>query len=200
LDLREDYAPLVYVADAQDRDPDAEWAVVVRSNQPLDQLVGEIKRAVAESDPALVLNFQVFRTMVKDGLLRERLMATLSGFFGALAALLAMVGLYGVISYMVVRRRNEIGIRMALGADRGSILAMVLREAAVLLGTGIAIGAALAVAGGSTVRALLYGLTPSDPSTLVFAALGLSAVAALASLLPAQRASRLDPMVALRDE
>ena len=199
-DLREEYSPMVYVADAQDRSPDPEVEVVVRSDQPMDQLTGEVKRAVAETNPALVLKFRVFRTMVKEGLLRERLMATLSGFFGALAAVLAMIGLYGVISYMVVRRRNEIGIRMALGADRGSILAMVLREAAVLLGTGILIGAALAVAGGSTVRALLYGLTPSDPSTLVFAAMGLSAVAALASLLPAQRASRLDPMVALRDE
>ena len=105
-------------------------------------------------------------------------MAILSGFFGFLAALLAMIGLYGVISYMVVRRRNEIGVRMVLGATRGNVVAMILREAAALLGVGIAIGAVLAVIAATSARALLFGLRPSDPATLVIAAASLAAVAA----------------------
>ena len=127
-------------------------------------------------------------------------MATLSGFFGFLAALLATVGLYGVISYMVVRRTNEIGIRMALGADRSGILKMILREAGGLLIIGVVLGALLSVIGARTATALLYGLKSYDPLTLSAAIALLATVAALASSLPAQRASKLDPMVALREE
>jgi putative ABC transport system permease protein len=127
-------------------------------------------------------------------------MARLSGFFGLLAALLATIGLYGVISYMVARRKNEIGIRMALGANRESIVKLVMREAAVLVGLGLSIGTALALAGGRTASAMLFGLKPWDVATFAMALSGLSLVAAAASLLPALRAARLDPMVALRDE
>jgi ABC-type antimicrobial peptide transport system permease subunit len=127
-------------------------------------------------------------------------MATLSGFFGFLAALLATVGLYGVISYTVARRRNEIGIRMALGAQRGNVLGMIMREAGLLLAMGIAIGAALSLAAARTATSLLFGLKPYDPVTILLATVALAAVAALASFLPAHRASRLDPMVALREE
>ena len=127
-------------------------------------------------------------------------MATLSGFFGFLAALLATVGLYGVISYMVVRRTSEIGIRMALGADRAGIIAMILREAGALLGAGILIGVMLSVASARTAKSLLYGLTSYDPITLIAAVLLLAIVTVAASSLPARRASHLDPMVALREE
>jgi putative ABC transport system permease protein len=127
-------------------------------------------------------------------------MATLSGFFGALATILAMVGLYGVISYMVVRRRNEIGVRMALGASRNDILVMVLREAAILLGIGLVTGTALALAAGTAAASMLYGLKPRDPLTLGAAITGMIIVALLASLLPAQRAATVHPMEALRED
>jgi putative ABC transport system permease protein len=138
--------------------------------------------------------------MIREGLLRERLMATLSGFFGALAALIAAVGLYGVMSYLVARRTNEIGIRMALGANSGNIVGLVLREAGSLLAIGLAVGAALAVAAGYAAGSLLFGLRPTDAGILAMAASLLAAVAIAASYLPAWRAARLDPITALREE
>ena len=129
-----------------------------------------------------------------------RLLAMLSSFLGILAAVLATIGLYGVIGYIVARRTNEIGIRMALGASPRQILAMVVGEAGSLLVVGVMIGTVLAVAAGKSAATLLYGLKPYDPLTLVLAAAGLGAVAIAASLLPARRAAKLEPMVALRDE
>jgi putative ABC transport system permease protein len=155
---------------------------------------------LVEINPAMVVNFRIFRTTVREGLLRERLMATLSGFFGALAAVLAMIGLYGVISYMVIRRTNEIGIRMALGAKPRGILTMVLREAASLLGIGLAIGTVLAALGAMLARGLLFGLRPSDPMTMFMAIAMLAVVAMVASYLPARRAANVNPITALRDE
>jgi putative ABC transport system permease protein len=139
-------------------------------------------------------------TQVRDSLLRERLMATLSGLFGALAGLIATIGLYGVMSYMVARRRNEIGIRMALGAGRADVVRMIMREAILLLGAGLVVGTVLAIAAARTAATLLFGLQPWDPSTLAMAAVALAAVATLASGLPALRASRLEPTAALREE
>jgi len=127
-------------------------------------------------------------------------MATLSGFFGALAALIATIGLYGVMSYTVARRRNEIGIRIALGADRHAVVAMVMREAGVLLIAGVIVGSALAVAAARTAATLLFGLHPGDPATLAMAAAGLGTVAMIASYVPALRAARLQPTEALREE
>jgi putative ABC transport system permease protein len=142
----------------------------------------------------------LFRGMLRDSLLRERLMATLSGFFGILAVVLATIGLYGVISYMVARRRSEIGIRMALGANRGDVLALVLREAAMLLAAGLAIGTGLAIAVGRTASSMLFGLKPTDPVTIGLSVALLAVVAFIASFLPALRAARLEPMLALREE
>jgi ABC-type antimicrobial peptide transport system permease subunit len=127
-------------------------------------------------------------------------MATLSGFFGALAALIATIGLYGVMSYSVARRRNEIGIRMALGADRREVVRMIMREASVLLAAGLIVGTVSALAAAQSARALLFGLRPYDPTTIVTAIGVLSIVAVLASYVPALRASRLEPTEALRDE
>ena len=106
----------------------------------------------------------------------------------------------GVISYMVARRRNEIGIRIALGADRGTIINLVIKEAGLLLGAGLIIGTALALATGRTAGSLLYGLRPSDPVSIAYAVALLAMVALVASFLPALRASRVEPMVALREE
>jgi ABC-type antimicrobial peptide transport system permease subunit len=138
--------------------------------------------------------------MIEEGLLRERLMAKLSGFFGGLAVLLAVIGLYGVISYMVARRRNEIGIRMSLGADRRSIMGLVLRESLLLLAVGLTLGVALALGASRAATSLLFGLKPHDPATLAMATVILATIALAASYLPALRASKLDPVVALRNE
>ena len=147
-----------------------------------------------------VTQFKSLAVQVDESLARERLLATLSGFFGALALLLAMIGLYGVMSYNVARRRNEIGIRMALGAEQSRVLRMVLKEVAILIGVGLAIGLGAAFGTTRFVESFLYGMKPNDPWTLTLAAAVLAAVAAIAGFLPARRASRLDPMTALRDE
>ena len=127
-------------------------------------------------------------------------MATLSGGFGLLAGLLATLGLYGVIAYMVARRRNEIGLRIALGADRGRVIRMVLREAGVMLAVGLIAGAVLAVWAGQAAATLLYGLKPQDPITLLAAIALLTVVAMAASYGPARRAAAVEPMAALREE
>ena len=198
--LREDFNPLVYLAESQEERPYPELQIMVRSNEPLPSVISSIKQASLEMNPNNVVRFRIFRTLIREGLLRERLMASLSGFFGLLAAILAMTGLYGVISYMVVRRKNEIGIRIALGANERSILSMILREAATLLGIGLAIGTVLAVVAGAAAKALLFGLQPGDPTTLLIAAAGLAVVAVTASFIPAWRAANLNPMLALREE
>ena len=114
--------------------------------------------------------------------------------------MLATVGLYGVMSYMVARRRSEIGIRMALGASRGDVLNLVLREAGMLLAVGLAIGTGLAIAAGRTASSLLFGLKATDPVTIGLSVTLLAAVAIVASFIPAMRAARVEPMLALREE
>jgi ABC-type antimicrobial peptide transport system permease subunit len=130
---------------------------------------------------------------------RERIIAILSGFFGALALLLAGIGLYGVMSYGVSRRRMEIGIRMALGADAATVLRLVLGRVAVLVALGVAIGAALSYWVSRFVGSLVFGLEPRDPVTFIGAIVVLAAVGALAAWLPARRASRIDPIDVLRE-
>jgi len=199
-DLRKDFPPIFYSPAAQDREPDPDATMLVRSTLSVGSLMEEIKTAVAQANPAIDLQFKVFADQIREGLLRERLLAMLSEFFGFLAGLLATVGLYGVISYMVARRTSEIGIRMALGANRRDIVAMVMGEAGTLLAVGLAVGALLSLFAARAAAALLYGLKPDDPLTLVASAAILAAAAAAASFLPAQRAARLDPMIALREE
>ena len=173
---------------------------MIRSTLPLPALVASVKQALAEAHPNILIKFETLASQVEKSLLRERLMATLSGFFGALAGLLATIGLYGVMSYMVARRRNE--IRHPDGPWRGSrlVVRLVLREAVVLLGAGVLVGLALAAAAARATASLLFGLQPGDPATLAAAAAGLCAVGVLASYLPARRASRLEPTVVLREE
>jgi ABC-type antimicrobial peptide transport system permease subunit len=173
---------------------------LIRSNESPSSLISSLKSTAARNGPEIVLNFSVFRTTVLDKLTRERLMATLSGFFGVLAAILAMVGIYGIISYMVVRRRSEIGVRIALGANKGDILRLILREAVALLAAGLVTGTALAVASGSAAQAMLFGLKPTDPLTLALSIASLTIVAVAASVLPVARAVAVDPMQVLREE
>ena len=199
-DLREAFTPIAFLAAGQEADLDAQLRVVVRSALPLTALTSQLTGAILAEQQTAILQFQTMNTLVRNSLMRERLMAMLSGFFGLLAGLLATIGLYGVMAYMVERRRNEIGIRIALGADRRTVVAMVMREALTLLAAGLAVGGMAAVGAARWARTLLFGLTPGDPATLVMAAVALSAVAALASYVPAWRASRLEPTAALREE
>jgi ABC-type antimicrobial peptide transport system permease subunit len=130
----------------------------------------------------------------------QSLVAELSTFFGLVAVFLSSIGIYGLMSYVVSRRTNEIGIRMALGAERSDVRWLVMREIVVLVSVGIAIGVPVTLAGGRFVTSMLFGLKPSDPFSLIAAVLLLLCVAVLAGSLPARRASRVEPMVALRCE
>ena len=159
-----------------------------------------LKSAVAAVNPGFVLEFHVMTVQIEESLLRDRLMAVLAGAFGVLASVLAAIGLYGVIAYMVARRQNEIGVRMALGADRASVVRLVLREAMMLLAAGLVIGVGLALWAGRAAATLLFGLKPNDAATFVVASVLLAVVAAAAGYVPARRASGMDPMDALRVE
>ncbi len=199
-ELRDPFLPNVFVAQTQQKESDPGISMIIRSSMPAGSLMPALKKTILQQNAGISFQFQVFNTQVQNSLLRERLMATLSGFFGFLAAALATVGLYGVISYMVARRRNEIGVRIALGARGPEIVKLVLKEAILLLVIGLAAGVALAIAMGRTASSMLYGLQPTDPSTLAGAIAALGLVAIAASLFPAVRASRVQPMVALREE
>ena len=165
------------------------------------QLLAAVRNEVRSLAAAVpVKNETTFERQIDESLIQERLMATLSGFFGALALLLAALGLYGVLAYAVGRRTAEIGIRMALGADRRSVLWMVMRETVGLVIGGIAVSLPLTLAATRTVEKLLFGLTPADPRTMALAILTMLAAAAAAGYLPARRATRVDPVVALRYE
>jgi putative ABC transport system permease protein len=199
-DMHEEFLPFMYFPAPQEEKPGPYDQILIRSALPLTSLIGALKETIGNVNPGIDLDFRVMKTRIHESLLQDELMATLSGFFGFLAALLAAIGLYGVISYMVVQRTKEIGIRMAIGAERVDVLRLILREAGMLTVAGLLIGAALALASAQAAKSLLYGLKPRDPLTLVAAVVVLSAVAAFASFWPAYRASRLDPLIALRYE
>jgi predicted permease len=199
-DLREEYLPTMFMPVEQKAHPEQDETILIRSQSSLFGLISSLKSSIQQFNRGIDMSFTPYRKMVETSLLRDRLMARLSGFFGLLAVVLATVGLYGVIAYMVERRTSEIGIRMALGADRHSIVRLVLSEASMLLGFGLLIGTVLSLAGGRAAATLLFGLKPTDLVTYLVALASLSGVAALASFLPARRAARLDPMAALRNE
>jgi ABC-type antimicrobial peptide transport system permease subunit len=173
---------------------------VLRTDAAMSATTAAATRAVVGVHPAIAIRYQEVRTQLARSLTRERLMATLSAFFGGLAVLIATIGLYGVMSYMVTRRRVEIGVRMALGADARSVVRMIVREAGVLLLAGLGIGGVLSVFAARIGNTLLYGLQPGDPATLALAMTALASVTLLASWIPAMRASRVDPTTALRAE
>ncbi|HTF38471.1 MAG TPA: FtsX-like permease family protein, partial [Blastocatellia bacterium] len=160
-----------------------------------------IRQAVHAIDPSLaIFRVRTLEAQIDESLGQERLLATLSGLLGVPALLLACAGLYGVLSYSVSRRTHEIGIRMALGAQPGRVLQAVLRETFSLVIVGVIIGGCVSLAAGRLLSTMLFGLTPADPLTLVLSALVMVGVASLAGYLPAKRASRVDPIVALRCE
>ena len=180
-------------------------SVFVRANLNTQLLVGMIRAEVAASDRILqVQEIRPFETVLNDMISQERLTALLSSAFGVLACLIAAIGLYGVVAYGVSRRANEFGIRMALGAQRGDIRALVVRQTltVVLCGVAVGIGGALVIVRllSSTINGMLYGIKSIDVSLFTGATVCLVAIALFAAFLPARRASRVDPMVALRYE
>jgi predicted permease len=199
-ELREDFVPIAFVPMSQDEDPGASARFVFRTAGAQAGVLNAVKNVIGAVHPEIGIEFRVLTTQLQESLLRERLMATLSGAFGILAGILATVGLYGVIAYMVERRRNEIGVRMALGADRIRVVWLVFREAGVLLLAGLVVGTGLALWAGKAAGTMLFGLKPYDPVTFAGAIALLGCVALVATFAPARRASRLDPMVALREE
>jgi predicted permease len=199
-ELREEFEPIAYYASAQNTGAGAGAQLMIRSRAPEAETVVAVKRVLNEINPAITVKFQAFKPMIEATILRERLMATLSGFFGLLALLLACIGLYGILSYGVASRTNEIGIRMALGAQARDVRWLVLREALLLLLAGVAVGLPLIFAVTRLASTLLYGLTPTDPVSLGLAATLMFAVTMLAGYVPARRATKLDPLAALRHE
>jgi predicted permease len=198
-DLRQETPPTFYTPYRQE--PPGQVNFAVRTSGDAKAMIASIRQAVREVEQNLPLfDIKTQSEQADESLAGERLFATLSSFFGLLALLLASIGLYGVMSYNVARRTNEIGIRMALGANRIDVIRLVLRETLLLVFTGSIIGMGAAFATTRLIESMLYGLTPNDPVIISLAVLLLLAVAALAGYLPARRASQVDPMVALRYE
>jgi len=193
------FLPIAYLAVSQDSAPPPDLRIVLRSDVSPGSLTHALTRAITDVAPGAAVSYDAVTNYIDRLLVTERLMAWLSGCFGVLAMLVAAIGLYGVMSYLVTRRRIEIGVRMALGAAPRTIIRMMFAECGVLLAIGIAIGVALA---GVTLRyaaALLYGLTPLDASSFALAIGVLGFASVLATWFPARRASRLAPTVALRE-
>jgi predicted permease len=175
--------------------------VYLRTAMDPNQLFPSVRAKVRELDSNVpVYAMRTTEEQISNSLATERLVASLSAVFGFLATLLATIGLYGVMAYTVARRTREIGIRMALGAAQGNVVWMVMKEVLVLVGIGVGLGLPAALGLTRLVRSQLFGIAPNDPSTLVLAAVGLAVVASAAGYIPALRASRVDPILALRYE
>jgi predicted permease len=198
--LRGGIRPIAYAPAAQEPSGQRPMAIVTRSSLPASSLAREVEAAIARVDPDVRTTGTVdLRQEVLQGLSRERILAWLGGFFGLLALTLAGIGLYGVVSYMVAARRREIGIRMALGADRSSVIGMVLGQTTRLTLVGCAGGVGLSLVVMRLAKGLLFGIVPSDPFALSGAATVLTVVALAAAYLPGRVAARTNPVETLRD-
>jgi len=198
--LRDVVPPTAYLPFSQNTPAGLTAAFVVKTGAGIAGITPAITNAFSGISKDITLTYRTFDSQVQDSLVQERLMATLSALFGVLALTVAAVGLAGLVSYSVNRRRAEIGIRAALGASPGSLVWLVLKDVAVLTGLGLVIGAVVSMATGRYVATMLYGLTPDDPATLAIAGIALVAVSVVAGYIPARRAARIDPMECLRSE
>ncbi len=199
---QEKAAPFAYLALQQLTEDDryGYWLQVRSVGDPA-KIAGEVRAALGEIDPNLpVLKTQTIEEVVDSQIDKERFVSQLAGVFSLLALVLAAIGLYGVISYGVARRTSELGVRMALGAPKAAILWLVLRESLVLLAVGVAIGIPASLAAMRAIRAGLFGVSATDPMTLMAAVLLIGCVLVAGAYLPARRATKIDPMVALRCE
>jgi len=199
-DIREEIGRQFYRPYQQTRSATSLWYYVRASGKP-EAMVASARNAVRNLDPNLpVVGVRTLDEQVVRNLSTERLVASLSTCFGALATLIAVIGLYGVMAFLVGRRSREIGIRMALGAGSGSVVWLIMGEVLVLVGIGACLGIAGSLALSRFVQAQLYGVTPNDPRAIAAATALLALVACAAGFLPARRASRLDPLRVLRHE
>lgn len=198
--LREAAPPTMYTAWAQAETSSSSAVISMRVHGGADRYRPTALAAIQRVHKDAGVNFKTFTEDISAALIQERLVASLSAFFGVLALLLAAIGLYGVMSYSVARRRNEIGIRMALGAAPQKVMRLVLANVAAVTLAGLAAGIGLALGAGRFVNTLLFGLVAADPTMVAMAAVTLAAAAAVAGYLPARRAARVDPMVALREQ
>jgi predicted permease len=197
--VRAPVSPTTYMPYAQRLGNLRQMTFVIRTMLPPLSIAGAVRRAVAEIDRTIpVAELRTEEDQIQNSLGTERLFAGLVGSFGVLAALLAAIGLYGVLSYTVARRTAEIGIRMALGASPGNVQWLVLRESLVTVTIGILVGAPAAPALSGLIRSMLYGVTPMDAISFAAALLLMIVVTAIAACVPSRRAARVDPMVALR--
>jgi predicted permease len=176
-------------------------AIEIQTRGEVSGLEVQLRRALSQINPDLaVVDFQSFATQVKANFMQQAMIAKLTSFFGMLALILASIGLYGVTSYSVERRTSEIGIRMALGADRLNMLVMVLRSAFLQVGIGLAIGIPVTIFGGRVMASQLFGVKPYDPLVLSITTIVLAVAAFVAAVIPARRAANTEPMLALRTE
>ena len=199
--LREPPSAMVYRPYLQMPDTWEELFLAIRTASDPETVVSLVRRELRDAAPNVpVFSLTTLEKQVDASLVRERMVSTLCTWFGGFALLLASIGLYGRLAYAVVERTREIGIRLALGARRSVVMWAILRDVLALVLCGIAIGLPLAVASATAIQSLLYGLAPFDPWTLSIVVITILAVAASAGYIPARRASRVDPMVALRYE
>jgi putative ABC transport system permease protein len=198
MQLGEDPYQTMFIALAQVPRPGTGQRVVIHADTALPGVSSAILASMRELDPKITVAFSVLERQIEDSMMRERLMALLSSVFATVAAVLAMLGLYGVVAFTVARRTSEIGLRMALGATRGGVLTMVLREAGVLVIIGVGVGVLLTLAVGRLAQTLLFGIAPTDALTLAAASGVLALLALGASYVPARAATRIEPTVALR--
>jgi ABC-type antimicrobial peptide transport system permease subunit len=181
--------------------PSGAGVLLVRAALDPIALASSVRRAIHEIDPALaVFAVEPLRDTVSRSVSQQRFTMFLLGSLAALALLLAAIGIHGLLSYSAARRRQEIGIRMALGADRGAVLGLFVRDGVTVIACGLVCGFAGAIALTRVLRTLLFGVTPTDPMTFLLVAVVLSGVALGATLIPAHRAARVDPLLALRSE
>ncbi len=175
--------------------------LVIRTAADPLSLVGAVRTAIADVDPDLVpLNIMTMDAWLADGAAQEEFWTLVLGLFAGLAVTLAVIGLYGVISYAVAQRTHELGIRTALGATRNDVLTMIVRQGLVLVLLGVAIGITAAVGLTRVIASQLFGVTPTDPATFAAASVVFVGIALLACSIPARRATKVDPLVALRAE
>jgi ABC-type antimicrobial peptide transport system permease subunit len=193
-DLREESKPLIYFPTSSAR------FLLIRTTGNPQGLVATVRREIAALDHSLEFGVRPVSEDMERMLVREKLLAKLSSFFGALAAILAGLGIYGLMAYAVAGRTREIGIRIAIGARRLSLLRAEMGSAMRLVAAGLAIGLPASLVAGRLIEHQLFGLSATEPAVLAVAATLLSVVAAVAAFVPARRASRVDPMVALRDQ
>ena len=196
--LRDPIPDQVFLCYFQSPD-NAAWYYVRTTHDPASAF-REIRAAVRELEPNLpLINFKTFETQISESLVTDRLIATLSAVFGALATLLALIGVYGVMAYMVARRAREIGIRMALGAAAPDVLWLIMREVLIVVAAGVALAVPAALGLSRFIQSQLYGIQPNDPASLALATLLLAFVASLSGFIPARRAAASDPLTALRE-